>query len=121
MVGARSTPAGCPWGEVDDETQIGPDIWVVSTPSHGGLYVGPDSASHIPPEVQDCMGTRPWYEEDCEMVIILALLWDRLDMSAVAATWSSLDQERVVELAERTASDFDSYNSCLEAIRATRR
>ena len=58
-----------PWGLVDYYQQLGNDIWVVTTPGHGGLYVGPESAGNIPIEVQQCMTDGSWFEEDCEMPI----------------------------------------------------
>lgn len=107
-----------PWGIVDYWTQLAHDIWSVSTPGHGGLYVGDVSASYLPAEVQDCMDGPPWFEEDCEAVIVVALLWDRLNPHAVASTWSSMTRERALALAENTASYFESYAPCLPFLRA---
>ena len=64
-----------PWGKVEDATRIGPEIMKVSTPSHGGLHVTGAAARAISDDVWDCMmNGRGWAEEDCEEVIVLALL-----------------------------------------------
>lgn len=110
-----------PWGDADDQTQIGDDIWVVSTPGHGGLYVGYESASRIPTTVKQCMMTRfPWFEEDCEMIIVIALLWDLLDEAVVARKWPRLTREEAFESAERIATSIDDFAGCLEPLRAAR-
>ena len=105
-----------PWGKVDLWEQLGDDIWVVHTPSHGGLYVGPESLALLPDEVKWCMRDRPWFEEDSELGIVLALLWDRCDQGIVERCFLGLTREQVLDRAESDARFFDGYAACLEAI-----
>lgn len=72
-IGSRS-----PWGIVDHVRTAAPGIVMVSTPSHGGLWLAPDrcaSLALLHPELTHTTGTAlPWLEEDCDWALAV-LAW----------------------------------------------
>lgn len=71
----------CPWGSVDRVTQLAPGIVVVSTPSHGGIWLDAAHEARLP----DALKTHarqytpaPWYEEDCDALIPFLVFADEL-------------------------------------------
>ena len=72
-----------PWGEAHNATDLGGGILSVSTSSHGGLMIPKDMAKHIPKAVRDKFLNKSrqatWAEEDCEMPLAIAFLFDQLD------------------------------------------
>jgi hypothetical protein len=58
-----------PWGIADHATSIGPGMVLVTTPSHGGLWLSSDANTMVPSQYRRA---DQWYEEDCEIVIALA-------------------------------------------------
>ena len=64
-----------PWGPAYTEEQLAPGIVQVSTPSHGGLKLDAAAQQRIPQDVRNTFINGPgWAEEDCEALIVLALL-----------------------------------------------
>jgi hypothetical protein len=73
-----------PWGAIDHVFGLGPDVVVVATPSHGGLWVSPEAMPLIPAPLRataySCGG---WFEEDCDWCIpYLALGLHRFEPDA---------------------------------------
>lgn len=64
-----------PWGKVQYADYITPWLTRVHTASHGGYKVDRAHNSIIPEYLRRKGG---WYEEDCEVVIIFAVLEDRI-------------------------------------------
>jgi hypothetical protein len=81
-----------PWGQADHvDTQYpirGPHagdrsrpIFLVHTPSHGGIFVPPNVLGAIPAKVLAStfaggQGMRGWFEEDCDVAAVYAFLPD---------------------------------------------
>ena len=86
-----------PWGVIDHVYALGPDVVVVATPSHGGLWVSPEAMTSIPEALRETACSRGgWFEEDCDWCIpYVALGLHRYEESAeLGAT--------VLEVARRT-------------------
>lgn len=70
-------PVSTPWGK-PDHTEIVKDEGIVgySTPSHGGWWVTPELRSKIPACIQlatfNQAGLTGWFEEDCDVVWVVA-------------------------------------------------
>ncbi len=59
-----------PWGAVDHVYALGPDVVVVATPSHGGLWVSPEAMTLIPAPLRATgYSSNGWFEEDCDWCI----------------------------------------------------
>jgi hypothetical protein len=59
-----------PWGLIDQVTPLGADAVVVSTPSHGGVWVSPAALERIPEPLREtAYSGRGWFEEDCDWCI----------------------------------------------------
>ena len=76
-----------PWGAVDHADALGPDVIVVSTPSHGGLWVSPEAMTSIPAALRaTAYSSGGWFEEDCDWCIpYLALGLHRFEESPARA------------------------------------
>ena len=96
-----------PWGTADDVEQLGPEVWSVSTASHGGVRISGAALKAIPAEVRRTwLNAGGWAEEDCEMGIALALLESK---GHVDRTRLWLEVERLRQLALETARRYDRY------------
>jgi hypothetical protein len=86
-----------PWGLIDHVTPLGPDAVVVSTPSHGGVWVSPTALARIPEPLREtAYSGRGWFEEDCDWCIpYLALGLHRFEPDAERG-------RRYLEAAEKT-------------------
>ena len=115
-------PHSTPWGVPTSADHVGDDIWLISTPGHGGLYIGRGSQSALPAAVGRSFLDGPnWAEEDCEMVIAVALLFDtiqdRLGIHWPGAVEESEDgHPRVVGWALKQCENYESYRLCREHI-----
>lgn len=70
-----------PWGWATGKSRkiISPDVYEVTTGSHSGYFVGPESSKRIP----ECFrGEGGWYEEDCMAGVVEFFLWDTLHDAA---------------------------------------
>ena len=76
-----------PWGVIDHADALGPDVVVVSTPSHGGLWVSPEAMTSIPAPLRSTLYSGGgWFEEDCDWCIpYLALALHRFEESPARA------------------------------------
>ena len=76
-----------PWGAVDRVYALGPDVVVVATPSHGGLWVSPQAMTSIPAPLRaTAYSGGGWFEEDCDWCIpYLALGLHRFEANAARA------------------------------------
>jgi hypothetical protein len=59
-------PEWSPWGRPDDRTELSAGVWLVETPSHGGIYLSSERNAAVPDYLRDAGG---WYEEDCDWAI----------------------------------------------------
>ena len=69
-----------PWGEIDCCEELYPGIYLVSTPSHGGVQVEWESAMLLSPAARKCgflEGGFLWFEEDCCEQVVLRELLDK--------------------------------------------
>lgn len=55
-----------PWGAAQWVDEVLPGMTNVSTAGHGGIFLGRERNSLIPPYMRNASG---WYEEDCEWSI----------------------------------------------------
>lgn len=88
---------GCatPWGPAQTVTQIGDDIFVVSTASHGGMHLPKAINDRIPDYFRNSEG---WYEEDCAIAIPAFVLGASVFTTKQAAEFiSSGDAENTVK------------------------
>lgn len=64
-----------PWGISQHETKIADGIVVVSTASHGGIFVSDARLARIPENhqkyAQQWSGSRNWFEEDCAAACVV--------------------------------------------------
>lgn len=60
-----------PWGNPDGIRAMGRGVLLVSTASHGGIFV-PDDLLHAMPAALKCnfYGGGNWFEEDCEWALV---------------------------------------------------
>ena len=64
-----------PWGPPQHTSMVAEGVVRVVTASHGGLRLLPEAQDRIPGEVRNSlMNGAQWAEEDCEEIIVLALL-----------------------------------------------
>jgi hypothetical protein len=66
-----------PWGKIQTTKDVGPDVVVVTTESHGGAWVAPQAEGTIPAHLRAyglrwANGARGWYEEDVAIVAPMA-------------------------------------------------
>lgn len=60
---------GSPWGIVQDEELLADGIILVTTASHGGIWVSAELLGRVPKVMRDYAsywsGSPHWFEEDC--------------------------------------------------------
>lgn len=69
-----------PWGEIDSYEELYPGIYLVGTPSHGGIQVEREGAILLSPAARKCgfwEGGSLWFEEDCCEPVVLRELLDK--------------------------------------------
>ncbi len=69
-----------PWGEIDCCEELYPGIYLVSTPSHGGIQIEWESAMLLSSAARKCgflEGGSLWFEEDCCEQVVLRELLDK--------------------------------------------
>jgi hypothetical protein len=73
-----------PWGLIDGARPLGPDAVVVTTPSHGGIWISPCALARIPEPLRRApYSGGGWFEEDCDWCIpYLALGLDAFEATA---------------------------------------
>lgn len=93
---ATDRPRACPWGSIDEAKEIAPGIWLVETPSHGGLMISAERRAAMPAYLRDVRTYAGGnaYEEDC-------------DWSLVAAAFPDCFTPRQVEAARATILSYD--------------
>ena len=100
-----------PWGRADSVKQLGPQVYWVGTPSHGGLFIGQDAVAAIPETVRDMfMHGGNWAEEDCELSIALVILdaHGKIDRKLLG-----VPIEKIREAAVHTATTCEDYRPAL--------
>lgn len=71
----------CRWGYIDHVTVLAPGIVMVSTPSHGGIWVDEEHELRIPAYLRAVAreyAPAQWYEEDCDVAIVGVTFADEL-------------------------------------------
>jgi hypothetical protein len=66
MLNHDDCPRETPWGRADHIEKLAEGIWVVGTPSHGGIKLSRARNAKVPAPFR-CAGG--WYEEDCDWAI----------------------------------------------------
>ena len=100
-----------PWGAADNSKELGDGVYEVSTPGHGGIYMGAEARAAIPADVRRTfINGGAWAEEDCEMVIALALLEAKGKVKP-ERLWIKVDRLR--KLALETARRYESYRAAV--------
>ena len=106
------TGAQTPWGSAQSVHQLGDEVWMVSTASHGGVYVTGAAARAIPAAVRRTfINGANWAEEDCEACIAIAILEQK---GHVAAGRLGGGVDKVRRMARATAGHFPRYRAALE-------
>ena len=113
-----------PWGNAEQVFHLGAGVYIVDTPSHGGLYVPDHVRKDIPPKVADIILKEPgwptnWAEEDCHLPIAMAFIHPRLDAATVARTFPSESRSEVdahtfwKQQGLQTAKHYQSLHPCI--------
>lgn len=92
----ESTPAPMetPWGPAQDIEEIAPGIVSVSTAGHGGIWISPERYEAMPTALRaypTFTGSRGWYEEDSDALIVIAAFPDAFPASAVASAMGTIE------------------------------
>jgi hypothetical protein len=59
-----------PWGPIQTVRSLGPDAVVVTTASHGGIFVSAEGLARVPPALRGTAYSRGGgFEEDCDWAI----------------------------------------------------
>ena len=76
-----------PWGHVQTIEPLGPHAVIVTTASHGGLYVSLTALARMPEAIQrTAYSGDGWFEEDCDWALpYLALGLDAYESDAARA------------------------------------
>ncbi len=65
-----------PSGSADSVTDLGGGLYLVTTPSHGGIYVPDEQLAKIPTDrvawSRYWSGAENWFEEDCAACFVVA-------------------------------------------------
>jgi hypothetical protein len=89
------TGSSTPWGPAQTVIEIGDDIFIVSTASHGGMHLPEKLNKQIPQYFRNDQG---WYEEDCAIAIPGFVLGASVFTTEQSAEFiSSGDAERTVK------------------------
>ena len=75
----------CPWGEIQHQDVIADGIDMIMTAGHGGILLSPTRHSvvkHKFPKFKTFAG-GPWYEEDCDVVIVILTFPEVFKVDAV--------------------------------------
>ena len=116
-----------PWGPSDHAQDLGGGVLSITTSSHGGLLIPKAMLQHIPKAVRETFydanrKTRDggiWAEEDIEMVIAIAFLFDHLDRYALTFEFNEriANKEYWTERATRIANNYERYAPALEHLK----
>ena len=114
-------PWDTPWGTADNVKSIGPDVFSVTTPGHGGLYITGKAFRAIPKKVAETfMNGGHWAEEDCEMPIAMTILLPFMDMDELQHKFpvfmegNEHGRKRIFEIARGICERHERYQPCLK-------
>lgn len=80
--GRVCAPAVTPWGPKEDEREVLPGVWWVTTAGHGGYWLRGDRVKQVGKVFPSFR--QSWFEEDCEWAIVdLALQSEIVDEAAI--------------------------------------
>ena len=86
-----------PWGVADYHKEFAPGIDLFETPSHGGVRLSRERFASMPTELQAirpfadrCDGDY-WYEEDCDIVIVIVAFPELFEAQNVASAKRSFN------------------------------
>ncbi len=118
--GARGTPRdipepwpypkdgdSSPWGGIQHVEVLAPGIAMVSTASHGGIWLAPERRKDMPRAPN-----RAWYEEDGESIRPLAAFKSEIEAYLDRMDRRQLDWDRVRRQAEERHLTWDFAESC---------
>ena len=112
-------PHNTPWGPLQHEFCISAGVCLVETPSHGGLYLAGQPYDDLPDDVKDTfIAGSQWPEEDCEMVLALAILQTRLEHPQNRREFPQLfdssgnQNPGILEQAVSVCQTYDRYLPC---------
>ena len=106
MFNRTPRPAYCPWGAIQEATEVLDGIWLLSTASHGGFHVSQErlDASEFLKEWTylsfNRQGTGGWFEEDCDWCFIPLAFSDE---------WKAARGERGEEEIKEAKRTFDQW------------
>lgn len=70
-----------PWGKIEYVEEWADGIYRIHTSSHGGAWISPSRAAEMPTWTHEITAYAPkpqWWEEDCEILIVLHVFADEL-------------------------------------------
>ena len=59
-----------PWGAPQDQEVIADGIILVTTASHGGIWLSPARVQQMPLAYRKTFAGGPWFEEDCDWAMV---------------------------------------------------
>ena len=81
-----------PWGEIQTQEEIAEGIICVSTASHGGYWVDDDLFASMPTALKcNVYGTGQWFEEDCEVALVVLAFPDAFENRFVRAAVGAME------------------------------
>ena len=105
-----------PWGAADNVCRLADGVWLVSTPSHGRLYLQGPAKEAVPAAIRDTLTNgAEWAEEDLEIVLMLAALHQQGRVGE-DAIW--MTPEKLYAMAAHIAVQSPSYSAAAKVLRA---
>ena len=89
-----------PWGRIQTADRVADGIVIITTASHGGVWLSRERFEAMPKHLRSSDG---WYEEDCEAVFALNEFRQELDAAIV-------HPDTLKESHEATVSHFGSFS-----------
>jgi hypothetical protein len=92
------------WGQPQGGwTRVAPGIYSCITASHGGYWLSPARLAAMPDAIraQSWNGTSPWFEEDCDVLLVVRAFPDLFD--AEMCEYAEKDRLSRIVMSERDA------------------
>lgn len=85
-----------PWGEVQDSIHIADGIDCVKTAGHGGFKLSPERHATIKQKFPlfETFAGGAWYEEDCDVTVVVVTFPEYFDASAVAEAKRIINRDK---------------------------
>lgn len=90
-------PTDTPWGRAQDVKELADGVWMVSAPSHGGVWLSPDRMAKVPKLLKHAkFAPGPWFEWDQDILVPVVLFPEAWKPHAVerarSDVWAAVDR-----------------------------